>query len=107
MKEEPAGLSTAVTMSELIVRATSPQEVDRNLVPGDQHTVSEHRKTLALAAPRHPQTPPSIRSTLPCPGQPQTTSYPHLNFPPWLDSPLGPVNANYPRRAFTPSFNDT
>src|ERR1700733_1145075 len=40
--------------------ATSPQEVD--LVPGDEHTVSEHSKTLALVAPRHPQTPPSQTS---------------------------------------------
>ena len=105
MNEEPSEPSTALAISESISRATSPQEIDRDLVPGGEHAVSEHSKTLALVAPRHPQTPPSIRSTPPWPGQSQTTSYPHLKLPHWLDSPLERINASYPRVAFTPSFN--
>jgi serine/threonine protein kinase len=106
MSEEPTRPSTALTTSESTICATSPQEVDQGLLPGDQHTASENSKPLASVAPRHSQTPPSIQSTPLRLEQSQTTSYPHLIIPHWLDSPLGPLNAIYPRRAFTPSFND-
>jgi serine/threonine protein kinase len=105
MSEEPARFSTALTTSESILSVTSPQEVDQGLVSGDQRAVSEHSKTLASVAPRHPQTPQSIQSTPLRLEQSQTTSYPRLIIPHWLDSLPGPLNASHPRRAFTPNFN--